>query len=71
VACVQSYNDKHNSANGEEGRDGCNDNFSWNCGVEVRGHEEGAPGSAPHPPLEIRRTGRVCSVKRESAGADE
>ncbi|KAJ4761088.1 Glycogen debranching enzyme [Rhynchospora pubera] len=29
-----SYNDKHNDANGEEGRDGCNDNFSWNCGFE-------------------------------------
>ncbi|XP_062193445.1 isoamylase 3, chloroplastic isoform X2 [Phragmites australis] len=29
-----SYNLKHNHANGESGRDGCNDNFSWNCGVE-------------------------------------
>ncbi|XP_006660725.2 isoamylase 3, chloroplastic [Oryza brachyantha] len=29
-----SYNFKHNDANGEGGRDGCNDNFSWNCGVE-------------------------------------
>lgn len=29
-----SYNLKHNDANGEGGRDGCNDNFSWNCGVE-------------------------------------
>uniref|UniRef100_A0ACD5XVE0 Uncharacterized protein n=1 Tax=Avena sativa TaxID=4498 RepID=A0ACD5XVE0_AVESA len=29
-----SYNLKHNDANGESGRDGCNDNFSWNCGVE-------------------------------------
>jgi glycogen operon protein len=29
-----SYNDKHNDANGEENRDGHNDNVSWNCGVE-------------------------------------
>ncbi|CAH9085727.1 unnamed protein product [Cuscuta epithymum] len=29
-----SYNSKHNDANGEGGNDGCNDNFSWNCGVE-------------------------------------
>ncbi|XVS63363.1 glycogen debranching protein GlgX [Actinosynnema sp. CA-299493] len=29
-----SYNDKHNLANGEDNRDGTNDNRSWNCGVE-------------------------------------
>ncbi|MBZ5575585.1 MAG: glycogen debranching protein GlgX [Acidobacteriia bacterium] len=29
-----SYNTKHNEANGEGGRDGVNDNLSWNCGVE-------------------------------------
>jgi isoamylase len=29
-----SYNEKHNWANGEENRDGANDNNSWNCGVE-------------------------------------
>jgi isoamylase len=29
-----SYNEKHNEANGEENRDGSNDNKSWNCGVE-------------------------------------
>ena len=31
---VVSYNQKHNEANGEENRDGGNDNCSWNCGVE-------------------------------------
>ncbi len=31
--CV-SYNQKHNDANGEEGRDGTDENFSWNCGTE-------------------------------------
>ncbi|MEX3931735.1 glycogen debranching protein GlgX [Paraburkholderia phymatum] len=29
-----SYNGKHNEANGEENRDGSNDNLSWNCGAE-------------------------------------
>ena len=29
-----SYNNKHNEANGEGNRDGANDNFSWNCGME-------------------------------------
>jgi glycogen operon protein len=29
-----SYNEKHNEANGEENRDGENNNLSWNCGVE-------------------------------------
>jgi glycogen operon protein len=29
-----SYNEKHNEANGENNRDGANDNHSWNCGAE-------------------------------------
>jgi isoamylase len=29
-----SYNHKHNEDNGENNRDGTNDNLSWNCGVE-------------------------------------
>jgi glycogen operon protein len=29
-----SYNGKHNHANGEDNRDGANDNRSWNCGIE-------------------------------------
>lgn len=29
-----SYNHKHNEGNGEGNRDGCNENFSFNCGVE-------------------------------------
>ncbi len=29
-----SYDQKHNEANGEQGRDGHSDNRSWNCGVE-------------------------------------
>ena len=29
-----SYDTKHNEANGEDNRDGSDDNLSWNCGVE-------------------------------------
>ncbi len=29
-----SYNGKHNEANGEDNRDGINENDSWNCGAE-------------------------------------
>ena len=29
-----SYEQKHNEANGEENRDGADDNQSWNCGAE-------------------------------------
>ncbi|MCO5209770.1 MAG: glycogen debranching protein GlgX [Caldilinea sp.] len=36
-----SYNEKRNWANGEENRDGHNDNRSWNCGVE-------GPTNDPH-----------------------
>lgn len=31
---LYSYNEKHNEANGEENRDGTNENYSWNCGAE-------------------------------------
>ena len=35
-----SYNGKHNEANGEENRDGTDDNRSWNCGHEGDGGGE-------------------------------
>jgi isoamylase len=45
-----SYNDKHNQANGENNRDGANDNRSWNCGVE---------GPSDDPAIEKLRTRQV------------
>jgi glycogen operon protein len=45
-----SYNDKHNEANGEENRDGANDNRSWNCGVE---------GPSDDPAVETLRNRQV------------
>jgi glycogen operon protein len=34
LADLYAYNDKHNEVNGEDNRDGHDDNRSWNCGVE-------------------------------------
>jgi glycogen operon protein len=34
LADLVSYNGKHNEANGENNRDGADDNHSWNCGAE-------------------------------------
>ena len=34
MADLVSYDTKHNEANGEDNRDGTDDNRSWNCGVE-------------------------------------
>jgi isoamylase len=34
LADLYAYNGKHNEANGEDNRDGADDNRSWNCGVE-------------------------------------
>jgi glycogen operon protein len=34
LADLVSYNRKHNKANGEDNRDGTDDNRSWNCGAE-------------------------------------
>ena len=45
-----SYNHKHNEANGEDNRDGENDNRSWNCGFE---------GSTNDPEIEKLRNRQV------------
>ncbi|MFF7708960.1 glycogen debranching protein GlgX [Pseudomonas sp. NPDC007930] len=34
-----SYNQKHNEANGEDNRDGSDNNISWNCGVEGESYD--------------------------------
>ncbi len=44
LADVVSYNDKHNEANGEDGRDGHGHNLSWNHGVEGPTDDAGVLG---------------------------
>src|SRR5204862_1472901 len=36
-----SFDHKHNAANGEDGRDGTDQNWSWNCGVEGASDDPG------------------------------
>src|SRR5258705_13157220 len=45
-----SYDRKHNEANGEDNRDGTDDNRSWNCGVE---------GPTDDPAIEALRNRQV------------
>jgi glycogen operon protein len=57
-----SYNQKHNDANGENNRDGCDDNMSWNCGVE---------GPTDDPQIEALRNRQVknfLAIELLSAG---
>jgi isoamylase len=59
---VVSYNQKHNEQNGEDNRDGCDDNRSWNCGVE---------GLSDDPEIEIlrnRQTKNLLAVTLLSLG---
>jgi len=45
-----SYNEKHNEANGENNRDGSDNNISWNCGIE---------GDTNDPTVDAFRTRQV------------
>jgi glycogen operon protein len=47
---VVSYNQKHNEENGEDNRDGRDENRSWNCGIE---------GPSDDPVIERLRNGQV------------
>jgi glycogen operon protein len=40
LADLYAYNDKHNEANGEDNKDGHDDNRSWNCGAEGSTEDE-------------------------------
>ena len=48
-----SYDRKHNQENGEDNRDGTNDNLSWNCGVE---------GPSDDPEVEALRNRQVKNL---------
>ena len=57
-----SYNEKHNEANGEDNRDGCNDNDSWNCGAE------GATGDPEILSLRFRQMKNMMTILLTSRG---
>ncbi|HEY1306183.1 MAG TPA: glycogen debranching protein GlgX [Vicinamibacterales bacterium] len=57
-----SYNQKHNEANGEDNRDGSNDNLSWNCGAE------GPTGDDAVDALRNRQIKNFLAIELLSAG---
>jgi isoamylase len=57
-----SYNQKHNEANGEQNRDGTNDNVSWNCG------DEGPTGDASVEALRNRQIKNFLALEMLAAG---
>jgi isoamylase len=57
-----SYDRKHNEANGEDNRDGANDNFSWNCGME------GPTSDAGIEALRNRQIKNLFALEMLSAG---
>jgi len=57
-----SYNQKHNDDNGEDNRDGANDNRSWNCG------EEGPTGDPAVEKLRNRQVKNFLTATMLSLG---
>ena len=58
-----SFNGKHNEANGENNRDGSDNNFSWNCGIE------GATSDAGIEQLRRRQIKNLIVILLMSVGA--
>ena len=57
-----SYNEKHNRDNGEDNRDGSNDNMSWNCGAEGETDDPGINA------LRLRQMKNMLTVLLTSRG---
>jgi isoamylase len=57
-----SYDHKHNDANGEGNRDGIDNNYSWNCGVE------GPSGDDAIEQLRVRQIKNACAILMLSRG---
>jgi glycogen operon protein len=62
LADLVSYNYKHNEANGEDNRDGMDENLSWNCGAEG---ETDDPGIQE---LRARQIKNFCAILFLSQG---
>ena len=59
---LYSYNQKHNEANGWNNSDGCNDNYSWNCG------EEGETSDSEILRLRLKMMQNACAILMCSRG---
>ena len=67
LADLVSYDTKHNQANGEDNRDGSDDNASWNCGREGESSDADGHGLAAAPGEELHR--HVDAVARRAHAA--
>ncbi len=74
LADLVSYEHKRNEANGEDGRDGSDDNRSWNCGVEgptddreVSCAARATAAQLPRPHCSSRSACRCCPAATRSA----
>ena len=68
LADLVSYDRKHNEANGEDNRDGTNDNLSWNGGAEGADRRPRHPRASPPPGEEPPR---ADPARRRRADADD
>ena len=72
LADLVSYDHKHNEANGEDNRDGTDDNRSWNCGAEgptrgSGGQRAQGPAGAQLPGDAVLLAGRADAAGRRRA----
>ena len=68
LADLVSYNEKHNEANGEDNRDGTDDNRSWNCGVEGPTDDPEVTRAARAPAAQLPRHAAALAGRADAAG---
>ena len=62
-----SYNEKHNEANGEDNRDGSDNNLSWNCGVEGPDRRSRDQRAARAPEAQLPRDAAAVAGRADAA----
>jgi glycogen operon protein len=63
-----SFNVKHNQANLQDGRDGADNNFSWNCGMERQGSPEDSSRLAAVEALRLQQIKNFLVILFTSQG---
>ena len=71
LADLVAYNDKHNEANGEDNRDGTDDNASWNCGAEGPDRRPGESSRCASGRPELPRDAPPVAGHSHAPGGDE
>ena len=69
LADLVSYNEKHNEANGENNRDGDDDNLSWNCGVEGPTDDPAIVRAAPAAAAQLHADARGLAGRADAVAA--